>query len=61
MCFKMADFLLLEPPKFISRKNLSDRDIMKFPHCVINQAIHVLDQTIHVIDQPIHIPDQPIQ
>ena len=30
----MAYFALLESPKLISRINLSDRKIMKFPHCV---------------------------
>ena len=34
-CVKMADFVLLEPPKLISRKNWSDRKIMKFPHCEV--------------------------
>ena len=29
----MADFALLESQKLISRKNMSDRKIMKFSHC----------------------------
>ena len=29
----MAYFALPEYPKLISRENLSDRKIMKFPHC----------------------------
>ena len=31
----MADFALLESQQLISRKILSDRKIMKFPHCVV--------------------------